>query len=647
LNKGANLRNPQEKRSDIQVLRGIAVTSVLLYHANESLFPLGFAGVDVFFVVSGFVVTPLILGIFDSETSLSLCKIRLFNFYRRRFFRLAPALAVVLVISVALIFFLGPPDDHPRIARQAIATILILGNLGAYTYGGNYFSPNPMPFVHTWSLSVEEQIYLFLPLFVMGLYVTKKYSKSFVVNSMIIFAILSILSFLFPQALQPIYSQFGIQLGSQFSFYSPFDRLWEFLVGALGYLYQDRLKNVVLKFRKLFIFALLLSLFSPFALGAKFLSMIVVSLTIYIILSRSLDSLPKEATVKLVWLGDRSYSIYLIHLPLIYLAQYSAATGQEIYVNRTPQTVIALLATILLGSMSYSRIENKFRKPRPSTTVDMLIGMRNILLFIVTPLIFFSTISLGSDRDYWGLNKNVSLQSESMMTTDKNCQVDRLKNPACDVSLREAKRTVLLIGDSHAGHYADALISAAKATNWNVVVWWHGGCRFEIAKFSDSDTSPDCIQRNLSTVRWISKNKPQSIIVSQYVHNISSQLALRDALIKLTEFSPNVLIIGNNPIFPDDNDYMVSRPLILKAYVPPKRFELAQMDTSDKSSSDELMHWAQRNEIQTLSVESMFCDSIYCHRFSREGWLYRDVDHLSIVGAIRIVPKLQSYLRSL
>ena len=637
----------REKRSDIQVLRGLAVTSVLLYHANESLLPLGFAGVDVFFVVSGFVVTPLILGIFDSATSFSSCKNRLFNFYRRRFFRLAPALAVVLVISVALIFFLGPPEDHRRISRQAVATILVLGNLGAYTYGGDYFSPNPMPFVHTWSLSVEEQIYLILPVFVMGLYITKKYSKSLVVNSMIIFATLSILSFLFPQALQPIYSKFGIQLGSQFSFYSPFDRLWEFLVGALGYLYQDRLKKAVLKFPKLFISALLLSLFSPFALNTKFLSIIVVFLTIYIILSRSLESLPKEATVKLVWLGDRSYSIYLIHLPLIYLAQYSAVTGQEIHVNRTPQTVIALLAAILLGSMSYSRVENRFRKPGPSTTAETLIGIRNILLFIITPLIFFTIIILGSESNYWGLNRNVSIQSESMMITDKNCQVDRLENPACEVSLTKAKRTVLLIGDSHAGHYAEALISAAKVANWNVVVWWHGGCRFEIAKLSKSDTSPDCIQRNLSTVRWISRNRPHSIIVSHYVHNTSSQLALRDALIKLAEFTPNVLIIGNNPIFPDKNDYMVSRPVILKPYVPPKRFELAQMDTSDKSSSDELMHWALQNDIRTLSVESLFCDAIYCHRFSREGWLYRDVDHLSIVGSMRIVPKLQNYLKSL
>lgn len=120
--------------------------AVVLFHAEENFFPLGYLGVDVFFVISGFVVTPLILQIFTNKQS------RLSNlryFYFRRFYRLAPALSVTLAISAIAILLLGYPADHQRFARQGIATLLLIGNLGVYIYSGDYFSPDPNPLVHT------------------------------------------------------------------------------------------------------------------------------------------------------------------------------------------------------------------------------------------------------------------------------------------------------------------------------------------------------------------------------------------------------------------------------------------------------------------------------------------------------------------
>lgn len=142
-------------RKDIQILRGLAVLAVVLFHSYERTFPLGYLGVDVFFVISGFVVTPLILRIFTRTTfrgKISSLK----YFYERRFYRLAPALTVTLVLSAIAILLLGPIVDHQKFARQGIATLLLLGNFGAYRYSGDYFSPNPNPLIHTWSLSVEE-----------------------------------------------------------------------------------------------------------------------------------------------------------------------------------------------------------------------------------------------------------------------------------------------------------------------------------------------------------------------------------------------------------------------------------------------------------------------------------------------------------
>ena len=179
-------------RQDIQVLRGLAVIAVVLFHAKENYFPLGYLGVDVFFVISGFVVTPLIFRIFTEEASKSEVLSNLKYFYKRRYYRLAPALAAMLVFSGLAIFWLGPISIHNRFSSLGISSILLLGNLGAYRYVGDYFSPNPNPLVHTWSLSVEEQIYIFLPLIFILIHLYCRISKKIF---KIVFIFITVISF--------------------------------------------------------------------------------------------------------------------------------------------------------------------------------------------------------------------------------------------------------------------------------------------------------------------------------------------------------------------------------------------------------------------------------------------------------------------
>lgn len=118
-------------RNDLQVIRGLAVSAVILFHLNERVFPFGYLGVDVFFVISSYVVTPLIVEIFIGSKS------RTYNlkyFFIRRFYRLAPALIAVLTLSTILIFLFASPVEHKRFALQGIATLALIGNIGAYKY---------------------------------------------------------------------------------------------------------------------------------------------------------------------------------------------------------------------------------------------------------------------------------------------------------------------------------------------------------------------------------------------------------------------------------------------------------------------------------------------------------------------------------
>jgi peptidoglycan/LPS O-acetylase OafA/YrhL len=346
-------------RKDIQILRGLAVLAVVLFHANESYFPLGYLGVDVFFVISGFVITPLILSIFTEQAKRGGKLSSLRHFYKRRFYRLAPALAVTLAISAILIFFVGSTIDHDRFSKQGIATLILAGNLGAYKYSGDYFIPYPNPLIHTWSLSVEEQIYMFMPVILLIFIYNRKHVHKIALKVLVVITLLSFFSFLFPTILMPIYSRIGlnIQLTSLISFYSPIDRIWQFTLGGLGYLFMSKNKNTLYKFQNqsinqsinlVIVLGLFVILYAPITINLKLSSFLASLITIAAIIFRSFNVFPNMLSAKFEWLGDRSYSIYLFHMPLLYIAKYSPIMQIGSGENSVIQSTIAVVISIVL-----------------------------------------------------------------------------------------------------------------------------------------------------------------------------------------------------------------------------------------------------------------------------------------------------------
>ncbi|TRZ75812.1 MAG: acyltransferase, partial [Chitinophagaceae bacterium] len=580
----------QKYRRDIQVLRGLAVLAVILFHAKESYFPLGYLGVDVFFVISGFVVTPLILRIFTDQANGGGRRLsNLGYFYMRRFYRLAPALAVVLTISAVTILLLGPIADHQRFARQGIATLLLAGNIGAYRYSGNYFSPNPNPLVHTWSLSVEEQIYIFLPLILILILRNRKNLKKITAFVLGVISAVSFVSFIFLAILQPLYSRAGISIASQFSFYSPIDRIWQFTAGGLAYLLIDRYHNRIRKIPKgiqlLTVIAVVMILFGPLHMNLKVSSILASFIAVIVILFKSLDVLPDFLIKKIEWVGDRSYSIYLVHMPLLYLAKYSPVMQIGTGENRIVQSIIAVVASILLGALSYSKIENKYRNRGKNNQISFKTLSVALVLTFVIPSAFFVTMDRGLNSRYWGLDRNQS-QPVYAGLLDANCNRDFFYTVAggleanrvpCIYPVNGAKKTVLLLGDSHAGMLSQAVVDAANSKQWNAVIATMGGCNVQYQQSIRGQVSDKCINYNVQMRRWILEYKPDAIILSQFVYADSleqrdskdawsSQIDLRDALSKLKSIVPHLLVVENIPIFPDEKDFMIERPLIMKPY---------------------------------------------------------------------------------
>ena len=519
--------NDTKYRRDIQVLRGLAVLAVVLFHANEHYFPLGYLGVDVFFVISGFVVTPLMLRVFVDQTNLKARLSSLRFFYKRRFYRLAPALAVTLVISAISIFLLGPIADHPRFARQGIATLLLMGNAGAYKYSGDYFSPNPNPLVHTWSLAVEEQIYLFLPLFLMIiLYKRSSLNKT---TGLVLAAItgMSFSSFIFPAILQPLYSVAEIAIISQFSFYSPIDRIWQFTFGGLVFLFFDQFpgkrKKITRYIQLVTLIAGVTILFGPFHLELKVSSILATLFAAMVIVFKSLEVIPDFLTKKLSWIGDRSYSIYLLHMPLIYIAKYSPVTQFGGAENRIIQTTIAVAASILLGALSYSRIENKYRNVDRNRFTVSSSTLKVFTSVFIAPLViflslfgFFGTSSLSMDKDrldngkckFWTPNLDEDFHSRFL-----KCH-------------SEFGGAIVVLGDSHAMNIYNALFLTTHSDFFVGIS--NGGCRPNTQ--SDSchyDDFEKLLKASPSSIKEVIFHQSGSYLISDERGDVDTDLAFK------------------------------------------------------------------------------------------------------------------------
>jgi peptidoglycan/LPS O-acetylase OafA/YrhL len=185
--------------------------------------------------------------------------------------------------------------------------------------------------------------------------------KKFTTVVLGVISALSFVSFLFPTISVPLYTLGGNAPPSQVSFYSPIDRIWQFTLGGLAFLSQERFQKWINKIPKgihfLTVITVVMILFGPVHVNLKVSSIIASFFAVIIILLRSLDVLPNYLIQKLTWVGDRSYSIYLVHMPLLFLAKYSPATQFGSIENRRIQSTIAVIASILLGALSYSKIE--------------------------------------------------------------------------------------------------------------------------------------------------------------------------------------------------------------------------------------------------------------------------------------------------
>ena len=636
------------KRKDIQVLRGIAVLSVVLYHSIESFFSYGWLGVDVFFVISGYVLANQLLQIFQGKKTIKRggASRKLIEFYKRRFWRLAPALLVVLLGSTLLFFFCAPPSSHANFSLQGLAALFLVANVGAVKFTGDYFQAAPNALIHTWSLSVEEQIYILLPLaLILMLFFIKSNKKNFA------FVILGLAIFSFIINIKPevIYPLYGIIVSQEnlesFSFYSPIERFWQFGIGILAKLAADNdLKNN-LTIRLTYLTTVIFVIFCILTSDSPITSLeIFASMTAGVILyTKVLLRIPQRLAFSLVWTGDRSYSIYLLHLPLIYIAIYSPIISAHTHNNRV-ERIVAVIISLSLGSSLYSRVEQKFRENTDfSAKVFKSQKLKILVTYFLTTLIVFIMMLIGSGNKYFGLTNNPD-KSIAEWDLTHECNSPSSGSELCIVQNEAGAKTAILIGDSHAAHIKMSFLESARLNNFNAIVSINVGCKFILDKNYNKDIADSCILRNEMIYKYIKENKTDYVFVSQKVLANSPLYMLKKAILDLKSYVSVIIVIPNTPEFPDNYR---DRPIIAQMIGNIQNdFELNQMRQENESASDSLIE-ILGTEVQILDLTSIFCEEQSCSRFRNGKYLFIDESHLSVEGAKLTLPALARKMEEL
>ena len=634
-------------RRDIQVLRGIAVLAVVAYHFFPEIFPQGYLGVDSFFVISGFVITPMIYQIVCSQDKHHLFQ-ELKSFYQRRFYRLTPALIVTLLGSLVVLIFFASSADLEKSGLQALYTIAFVGNIGAFRLAGDYFHNNGNPLIHTWSLSIEEQIYFLLPAFFVLLYfIWKKTSKTFF-TVMFIFSLMSFLAWIDLIDTGSIYSEIGIRDVESFSFYSPIERFWQFGIGGLSYgillKYSESLLDKI-QIIYLFLLALLVAFVTQLTWGNDHANTTTVVLLICILLLCTPKVHFKSAIPRvMVGIGNRSYSIYLVHMPIVYLSINSPYLASNTPIVQFSISFAGLAITFLLAEIMFRKVENVFRlksqsEPKPLRNRNLiLLGTSGLLLVVASFMV------LGEKNSYFGLQEDLP-QVAAAWDVDRNCaRMVEWDGVPCNYPISDAKKTLILIGDSHAAQLSEVILNAGHAENWNVVIWTMAGCAVVFEK-TTSQISNDCLIHNKRTLDWIKREKPNLVVISQYNGTFLPQRDIRSAVLTIKGLVADVHLVGNTPVF-SDRRYMTHPALFQPPYKFISEVPINEMDRSNVEISNRFLVWGRENGVTSSDLSSLYCTISYCTRSNQGVLLFSDRDHLSIEGASLALDEFKSIINN-
>ena len=630
-------------RSDIQGLRGIAVLLVVIYHTGFAL-PGGFIGVDMFFVISGFVITQVLLREYE-ETG----KISLSHFYARRARRLIPALSVVTIFTLLIsLVAMSPFGEQQQIIKTAIASTFFAGNIHLFAMD-SYEALKDNPLRHLWSLGVEEQFYWIYPALLIG--VIRATRKRFYSTLTILLSVIAAASFVIGVLLTYGF-EFGYTSGSslsaqfsflakigfepggdwptKFAFFGAPARFWEILLGSLTAL---AVKKFTFKFRVtaslLVVAAIAALIWSSVALNSRSafpgaLALLPVLGTVLLIFfNRQVSPVNKLLTSSpLVYLGDISYSLYLWHWPLIVFSR-------AIWPDSESSLIFSVLIAFFCSKASYKVIEVKFAGvfKRKNQSGPLIIGTLIVVILLVGIVLQrMANTGLGIPKvtDKW---ENIASRSGCELGTD-------LWDASCRFGSPNRKFTGVLIGDSNARSASDGVSEAINFLDGVLYVSHQSGCSALIAS-----SNSNCQKFNERRFDAISARRPDLIVLVNYQNYFidtpeAMLLALKETLEFFAKKKIPVVVQGQIPECSESVSIIRLKMMEIDTCKVPL-YDQEKRNYLVRESKKITMAFSKNTFVDPADA---LCPTSKCQSFFEGEWTYSDIRHLSPTGSRMLTP---------
>lgn len=668
------------QRRDIQGLRALAVLLVLTYHAGLPV-PGGFVGVDVFLVVSGFVITAMLLRQWQRDGRISMA-----TFYLRRFKRLTPALAAVVTFTMLTsALLLSPFGTQQNAALTGIGAMLLMANVVIPATSGGYFDApaDTNPLLNTWSLSLEEQFYLAFPtLLIAALVIARKKCRPnrLVVALLLSATLLSLLAALWGAASPADLGRGGTWL---LGFFSPLTRAWEFGVGALLAFTASNVRS----------WQRSSTAASVGAIGLVLVAISALAISDSTVFPSQWTLLPVGGTALVIWagtvnpsntvsralgrgamvyVGDRSYSIYLWHWPFIVFA------GQ-VFPGSKWALPLGALVSLLPALMLFAWLEEPLRR---ATIAARASWFKLIGLVLLVPLCAAVALLLGADRG-WGyppIQRAQQAASEEHVGW-RTC-LDQSTNDAgpslsfddCLFGPSGSGAPVYLVGDSNAAHLSTGVLAAAETAGRSMIVRTAAGCAFldgyRVSGQVPTPADKNCRRYYESTMSAITSAPPATVIIaessSQWLlpgrgiggspETASNDFGIRSEAIaqglastvnQLRESGHQVILavpltsfsVGPSPSMP-----ACATTISILLGRCPATVPLADVDDVQRELHDQVRDVAERNGALTLDLEPYQCPGGICPSEADGSPIYKDLGHLSVEFSRSLAPAVEELL---
>lgn len=630
-------------RPDIDGLRALAILPVVLFHAGLPGFAGGFVGVDVFFVISGYLITSII------RAELMCGDFTLARFYERRVRRLIPALFTVLLCCMPVAWLLLMPADLKRFVDSLMTASLFSANFLFLSEAGYFDTAAELkPLLHTWSLAVEEQYYIVFPALMIALWRVRPDGRA-VLPALLLLAAASL-----------VYAEWASTHQPDAAFYLLPARAWELLIGALTALYlarpnatpaQHRLAPILSSLGLLLIIAAIFGLDAATPWPGLYALLPTLGTALVILFCRrGTFSHRLLANRPMVGIGLISYGAYLWHQPLFAFMRYRATE---------PPSALTLVALGVLAFglawLTWRFIEMPARRGLSARALYRIAGAC-VLVFIL-----FGGMVHGLDgvpQRYNGVTRTLVESAESSPYRD-DCHTNSDQYLVGDAACRYLHPNVrwAVFGDSHAVELAYAVARALEPSGEGVAHFSISGCRPSYGQPDDDDVCARWTNDNLAYLA--ATPELDTVVVSYRVH--------------ATLVGDHVADYPGLP--PDDDVAYIDRTwqsyvdtlallvaagkrvyLVLQAPELPRHINeiLYTMTKHDQSAGAGVPRswWEARTalvdqrrheipaEVTVIDPTDLFCDDTVCHA-ARDGTaFYFDDDHLSVAGAARVVDAL-------